>query len=77
MSWLDYFAKGFGGNKDGSTYMDTGRNEFGFPIGWQPGDNGYAPCITTTSQANKWTMVTYTPRPNFYFCSRPGKRWKK
>lgn len=63
MSWKDYFAKGFGGNKDGSTCMNQ----------WFPEITNYTP----VQSINTWTTMTYTPRPRFYFCSRPGKRWKK
>ena len=38
--------------------------------------NSYYP----PTPAPTWTVTETTylnPRPTFYFCSRPGKRWKK
>jgi hypothetical protein len=53
---------GFGGNKQGSTYVQ----------GWMPGDNGYA-----VSQPYTYTVTTTTRGRVSYYASRPGKRWKK
>ena len=65
MSWEKYFKMGFGGDKDGSTYVP----------GWQPGDNGYAPMPSALPPAWTVTTTTYSSRVH-YHAARPGKRWK-
>jgi len=40
--------------------------------------NDYVKLPYTTGCQNTWTVTTYEkPRVQFYWASRPGKRWKK
>lgn len=69
MGWKDYFAKGFGGTKDGSTYLGldaTTDEEFGMTDEYVKNTPSCFYTVTTTTRA----------RPT-YHAARPGKRWKK